>query len=93
MTTRPPGRATIPPNRTIANLSPKAGESREDNSVDHVTYRVVGGENQVSINAFMSRRRPQTPLFRERTQNKRIQELLAEKRDLLLRRAKRRPGP
>ncbi|XP_046898993.1 LOW QUALITY PROTEIN: A disintegrin and metalloproteinase with thrombospondin motifs 2-like [Hypomesus transpacificus] len=97
MTTRPPGRTTIPPNRTptIASLSPKAGESREDNSVDQVTYRVVGGENQVFINAFVPRRRPQTPLFRERTQNKRIQELLAEKRtqDLLLRRAKRRPGP
>uniref|UniRef100_A0AAY4BUK8 ADAM metallopeptidase with thrombospondin type 1 motif 2 n=1 Tax=Denticeps clupeoides TaxID=299321 RepID=A0AAY4BUK8_9TELE len=50
---------------------------RENNSVD-VPYKIVGVDNEVSQNLFVVRKRP--PPFREKTHNKRIQELLAEKR-------------
>uniref|UniRef100_A0A674DS58 ADAM metallopeptidase with thrombospondin type 1 motif 2 n=1 Tax=Salmo trutta TaxID=8032 RepID=A0A674DS58_SALTR len=75
--------STIAPHRTE--------DKRENNSVD-VPYRIVGVDNEVFQNHFVPRIRPP---YRETTRNKRIQELLAEKRrqDLLLRRAKRKPGP
>ncbi|XP_035846758.1 uncharacterized protein LOC118492973 isoform X3 [Sander lucioperca] len=54
---------------------------RENNSVDEVPYRIVGldggGSGQGQQNYFVPRR---TPPLRERTQNKRIQQLLNEKR-------------
>ncbi|KAJ8405496.1 hypothetical protein AAFF_G00319690 [Aldrovandia affinis] len=62
-------------------------ETRENNSID-VPYRIIGVDNQDSQNNFIPRRRR---LYRERTRNKRIQELLAEKRDFL-RRMKRGPS-
>ncbi|KAK6316660.1 hypothetical protein J4Q44_G00120600 [Coregonus suidteri] len=98
-TSRPKGdkrRKTIPTQRrVIVTLMPstiaphRTGDKRENNSVD-VPYRIVGVDNEVSQNHFVPRIRPP---FRETTRNKRIQELLAEKRrqDLLLRRAKRKP--
>uniref|UniRef100_A0A4W5RA79 ADAM metallopeptidase with thrombospondin type 1 motif, 2a n=1 Tax=Hucho hucho TaxID=62062 RepID=A0A4W5RA79_9TELE len=75
--------STIPPHRT---------EDKRENNWLEVPYRIVGVDNDVSQNLFVPRRRPP---FREMTRNKRIQELLAEKRrqDLLLKRAKREPGP
>uniref|UniRef100_A0A8C7WH44 ADAM metallopeptidase with thrombospondin type 1 motif, 2a n=1 Tax=Oncorhynchus mykiss TaxID=8022 RepID=A0A8C7WH44_ONCMY len=75
--------STIPPHRT---------EDKRENNWLEVPYRIVGVDNDVSQNHFVPRRRPP---FREMTRNKRIQELLAEKRrqDLLLKRAKREPGP
>ncbi|XP_040907946.1 A disintegrin and metalloproteinase with thrombospondin motifs 2-like [Toxotes jaculatrix] len=59
---------------------------KENNSVDEVPYRIVGLDGDISRgqqNFFV----PRMPPFRERTQNKRIQELLNEKRrqDLLKR--------
>uniref|UniRef100_A0A8C7LAM7 ADAM metallopeptidase with thrombospondin type 1 motif, 2a n=1 Tax=Oncorhynchus kisutch TaxID=8019 RepID=A0A8C7LAM7_ONCKI len=67
-------------------------EDKRENNWLEVPYRIVGVDNDVSQNHFVPRRRPP---FREMTRNKRIQELLAEKRrqDLLLKRAKREPGP
>ncbi|XP_029374854.1 A disintegrin and metalloproteinase with thrombospondin motifs 2-like isoform X2 [Echeneis naucrates] len=58
---------------------------KENNSVDEVPYQIVGldGDSRGQQNYFV----PRMPPFRERTQNKRIQELLNEKRqqDLLKR--------
>uniref|UniRef100_A0A8C7V632 ADAM metallopeptidase with thrombospondin type 1 motif, 2a n=1 Tax=Oncorhynchus mykiss TaxID=8022 RepID=A0A8C7V632_ONCMY len=86
-----------PTRRVIVTLMPstiaphQTEDKRENNSVD-VPYRIVGVDNEVFQNHFVPRIRPP---FRETTRNKRIQELLAEKQmqDLLLRRAKRKPGP
>uniref|UniRef100_A0A8D3CL15 A disintegrin and metalloproteinase with thrombospondin motifs 2-like n=1 Tax=Scophthalmus maximus TaxID=52904 RepID=A0A8D3CL15_SCOMX len=60
--------------------------NKENNSVDEVSYQIVGLDGDVARgqqNFFV----PRMPPFRERTQNKRIQELLNEKRrkDLLKR--------
>uniref|UniRef100_A0A3P9AQA4 Peptidase M12B domain-containing protein n=1 Tax=Esox lucius TaxID=8010 RepID=A0A3P9AQA4_ESOLU len=73
-------------------IAPHWTEERSENNLVDVPYRIVGVDNEVSQNHFVPRRR--TP-FRETTRNKRIQELLAEKRrqELLLKRAKRKPGP
>ncbi|KAG7465167.1 hypothetical protein MATL_G00173410 [Megalops atlanticus] len=65
----------------------KIEETGENNFID-VPYKIIGVDNDVSQNNFIPRRRR---LYRERTRNKRIQELLAEKRDFL-RRMKRGPG-
>lgn len=54
-------------------------EKKENNSVDEVSYRIVGLDPEISRgqqNYFV----PRMPPLRERTQNKRIQELLNEKR-------------
>ncbi|KAJ7996439.1 hypothetical protein DPEC_G00237090 [Dallia pectoralis] len=68
--------------------APNWTENRSENHLIDVPYRIDGVDNEVSRNHFVHRRR--TP-FRETTRNKRIQELLAEKRrqELLLKRAKR----
>ncbi|XP_076026622.1 A disintegrin and metalloproteinase with thrombospondin motifs 2-like isoform X2 [Genypterus blacodes] len=65
---------------------PPHSRRKEKNSVDEVSYGIVGLDPQTSRgqqNYFV----PRMPPFRERTQNKRIQELLNEKRrqDLLQR--------
>ncbi|KAF4077273.1 hypothetical protein AMELA_G00206130, partial [Ameiurus melas] len=63
-------------------------DRKENNSVD-VLYRVVNG-NEVTHNYFIPKKR--VP-FRERTQNKRIQQLLEEKRRQdFLKRLKLKPG-
>lgn len=63
-------------------------DRKENNSVD-VSYRVVNG-NEVTHNYFIPKKR--VP-FRERTQNKRIQQLLEEKRRQdFLKRLKLKPG-
>lgn len=59
---------------------------RENNSVDEVQYRIVGLDGDITRgqqNYFV----PRMPPFRERTQNRRIQQLLNERRrqDLLRR--------
>uniref|UniRef100_A0A674B3R3 ADAM metallopeptidase with thrombospondin type 1 motif, 2a n=1 Tax=Salmo trutta TaxID=8032 RepID=A0A674B3R3_SALTR len=76
---------------TLPAPTPTNEDKRENNWLE-VPYRTVGVDNDASQNHFVPRRRPP---FREMTRNKRIQELLAEKRrqDLLLKRAKREPGP
>ncbi|XP_030292867.1 A disintegrin and metalloproteinase with thrombospondin motifs 2-like isoform X1 [Sparus aurata] len=66
---------------------------KENNSVDEVPYRIVGLDSDITRghqNYFV----PRMPPFRERTQNKRIQQLLNEKRrqDLLKRSARSREG-
>uniref|UniRef100_A0A8B9HV82 ADAM metallopeptidase with thrombospondin type 1 motif, 2 n=1 Tax=Astyanax mexicanus TaxID=7994 RepID=A0A8B9HV82_ASTMX len=63
---------TSPP--AIVSLD-RSEDRKENNSID-VPYRVVD-VNEVSQNHFIPRKRV---LFREKTHNKRIQELLAEKR-------------
>lgn len=65
----------------------------ENNSVDEVSYRIVGLDSEITRgqhNYFV----PRMPPVRERTQNKRIQQLLNEKRrqDLLRRSVRSREG-
>uniref|UniRef100_A0A667Y3M9 ADAM metallopeptidase with thrombospondin type 1 motif 2 n=1 Tax=Myripristis murdjan TaxID=586833 RepID=A0A667Y3M9_9TELE len=57
-----------------------ADEKKENNSVDEVPYRIVGLDGEFSRTGHQNYFVPRMPPFRERTQNKRIQELLNEKR-------------
>ncbi|XP_044061386.1 A disintegrin and metalloproteinase with thrombospondin motifs 2-like isoform X1 [Siniperca chuatsi] len=57
-------------------------ENSENNSVDVIYNRIVGVDNDISQNNLIPKRRVN---LRERTRNKRIQELLEEKRNFLLR--------
>lgn len=88
VTTTPQPRITPTSPPAIISLH-KSDDKKENNSID-VSYRIVS-PNEVALNHFVSRKRVS---FREKTHNKRIQELLAEKRkqDLLLQRLKRKPG-
>ncbi|XP_056140870.1 A disintegrin and metalloproteinase with thrombospondin motifs 2-like isoform X2 [Lampris incognitus] len=83
-----------PPAVPSLPLSPAPGKGgeRKENSLDEVGYRISGldGDISRSQHIFVAR----MPPFHERTQNKRIQELLNEKRrqDVLRRtRGKQRP--
>ncbi|XP_067279605.1 A disintegrin and metalloproteinase with thrombospondin motifs 2 isoform X1 [Pseudorasbora parva] len=85
---------TLPPNITATTSPPaivslhRSEDKKENNSID-VPYRIVN-PNEVALNHFVPKKRV---LFLEKTHNKRIQELLAEKRqDFLLQRLKRKPG-
>ncbi|XP_041948018.1 LOW QUALITY PROTEIN: A disintegrin and metalloproteinase with thrombospondin motifs 2 [Alosa sapidissima] len=70
-------------------MPPKAEDRRDNNSVD-VSYKIVDVDNEVSPNVFLLRKRPHPS--QERTHNKRIQQLLAEKRRQdLFKRLRRRP--
>uniref|UniRef100_A0A8C1EZB5 ADAM metallopeptidase with thrombospondin type 1 motif, 2a n=1 Tax=Cyprinus carpio carpio TaxID=630221 RepID=A0A8C1EZB5_CYPCA len=73
----------------LTTLLHRSEDKKENNSID-VSYRIAS-PNEVTLNHFVPRKR--VP-FREKTHNKRIQELLAEKRqqDFLLQRLKRKPG-
>eukprot|EP00064_Thunnus_orientalis_P011993 superscaffoldBa00001789_g12026 len=57
-------------------------ENSENNSIDILYNRIVGVDSDVSQNNLIPKRRVN---LRERTRNKRIQELLEEKRNFLLR--------
>ncbi|XP_056294818.1 A disintegrin and metalloproteinase with thrombospondin motifs 2-like isoform X2 [Pseudoliparis swirei] len=57
-------------------------ENRENNSIDVIYNRITGVDNDISQNNLIPKRRVN---LRERTKNKRIQELLEEKRNFLLR--------
>lgn len=67
----------------------RADENSDSNSIDVAENRGAGTENDVSANNLIPKRRVN---FRERTKNKRIQELLEEKRNFLLR-SKRGQSP
>ncbi|KAJ8254644.1 hypothetical protein GJAV_G00195380, partial [Gymnothorax javanicus] len=99
-TTESTGKATTPTSTGVMTMTSKTvkstvasrlrkgtKEGKENNSID-VPYRIVGVDNNadVSQNNFIPRKR----MYRERTRNKRIQELLAEKRNSLQR---KRRGP
>lgn len=56
-----------------------AAENNENNSIDLFENRVVGADSDISQNNLIPKH------LRERTRNKRIQELLEEKRNFLLR--------
>ncbi|XP_068596876.1 A disintegrin and metalloproteinase with thrombospondin motifs 2-like [Brachionichthys hirsutus] len=75
---------TEKPTITTSTARPQAkpGENRENNSIDVIYSRILGVDNGASPNNWISKRRVN---FRERTRNKRIQELLEEKRNFLLR--------
>uniref|UniRef100_A0AAZ3RXC9 ADAM metallopeptidase with thrombospondin type 1 motif, 2 n=1 Tax=Oncorhynchus tshawytscha TaxID=74940 RepID=A0AAZ3RXC9_ONCTS len=89
---RSPGQPWVIVTLMPSTIAPHRKEDRRENNSVDVPYRIVGVDNEVFQNHFVPRIRPP---FRETTRNKRIQELLAEKQmqDLLLRRAKRKPGP
>ncbi|KAJ8348261.1 hypothetical protein SKAU_G00268500 [Synaphobranchus kaupii] len=69
---------------TTTSFSSSKGEAREKNSINRL-YKITRVGNRVAQNHVIARKRHQ---FSERTRNRRIQELLAEKRrqDLILRR-------
>ncbi|XP_036825466.1 A disintegrin and metalloproteinase with thrombospondin motifs 2 isoform X1 [Oncorhynchus mykiss] len=85
--------AALPPTTTIATMTTKTKkptwppsrqeETRENNSIDDPYNRVIGVDNNISQNNLIPRR--SRVFLRERTRNKRIQELLEEKRNFLLR--------
>ncbi|XP_056239093.1 A disintegrin and metalloproteinase with thrombospondin motifs 2-like isoform X1 [Seriola aureovittata] len=60
----------------------RAEENSENNSIDISYNRIIGVDNEISQNNLIPKRRVN---LRERTRNKRIQELLEEKRNFLLR--------
>ncbi|XP_077388174.1 A disintegrin and metalloproteinase with thrombospondin motifs 2-like isoform X1 [Festucalex cinctus] len=82
----PAATATPDPATPLSSVTfpPQQGlkENNEDNFVDIVYNRNTGADNDVSQNNLIPKRRVN---FREKTRNKRIQELLEEKRNLLLR--------
>uniref|UniRef100_A0AAX7UEH4 ADAM metallopeptidase with thrombospondin type 1 motif, 2 n=1 Tax=Astatotilapia calliptera TaxID=8154 RepID=A0AAX7UEH4_ASTCA len=69
---------------TISTLRPprSAEKNSEDNSIDVFYSRVINSESDISQNNLIPKHRIN---LRERTRNKRIQELLKEKRNFLLR--------
>ncbi|XP_060903871.1 A disintegrin and metalloproteinase with thrombospondin motifs 2-like isoform X2 [Labrus mixtus] len=67
---------------TITASTLKTEEKGENNSIDVVYHRIIGVDNDISQNNLIPKRRVN---LRERTRNKRIQELLEEKRNFLLR--------
>ncbi|KAM9356746.1 A disintegrin and metalloproteinase with thrombospondin motifs 2 [Symphorus nematophorus] len=79
-TTEKPTITTI----TTSTVQPqrRPEENSENNSIDVIYNRIVGVDNDISQNNLIPRRRVN---LRERTRNKRIQELLEEKRNFLLR--------
>ncbi|XP_047441070.1 A disintegrin and metalloproteinase with thrombospondin motifs 2-like isoform X2 [Mugil cephalus] len=75
---------TIHPTTTIstAKTPRRAEETGENNSIDISYNRIIGVDSDISQNNLIPKRRVN---LRERTKNKRIQELLEEKRNFLLR--------
>ncbi|XP_030252912.1 A disintegrin and metalloproteinase with thrombospondin motifs 2-like isoform X1 [Sparus aurata] len=80
LTTEKPVIATT----TISTVRPqrRPDESSDNNSIDIIYNRIIGVDNDISQNNLIPKRRVN---LRERTRNKRIQELLEEKRNFLLR--------
>ncbi|XP_029297243.1 A disintegrin and metalloproteinase with thrombospondin motifs 2-like isoform X2 [Cottoperca gobio] len=67
---------------TITSPQRRPEENSENNSIDVIYSRIIGIDNDISQNNLIPKRRVN---LRERTKNKRIQELLEEKRNFLLR--------
>nr|XP_040030389.1 A disintegrin and metalloproteinase with thrombospondin motifs 2-like isoform X2 [Gasterosteus aculeatus aculeatus] len=74
--------ARTPDKSAITSPRRKPEENGDSNSIDVIYHRIVGVDNDVSQNNLIPKRRIN---LRERTKNKRIQELLEEKRNFLLR--------
>ncbi|XP_042349245.1 A disintegrin and metalloproteinase with thrombospondin motifs 2 isoform X2 [Plectropomus leopardus] len=85
-TVSPPTTITLTTEKTaITTITPpqqRPEENGEDNSIDIIYNRIIGVDNDISQNNLIPKRRVN---LRERTKNKRIQELLEEKRNFLLR--------
>ncbi|XP_004571762.3 A disintegrin and metalloproteinase with thrombospondin motifs 2 isoform X1 [Maylandia zebra] len=83
-TASPPTTNANPTTLTISTLRPprSAEKNSEDNSIDVFYSRVINSESDISQNNLIPKHRIN---LRERTRNKRIQELLEEKRNFLLR--------
>uniref|UniRef100_A0A673Y4E7 ADAM metallopeptidase with thrombospondin type 1 motif 2 n=1 Tax=Salmo trutta TaxID=8032 RepID=A0A673Y4E7_SALTR len=73
-----PLQPTVHPRSTI-----RQEETSENNSIDVLYNQIIGVDNVISQNNLIPRR--SRVFLRERTRNKRIQELLEEKRNFLLR--------
>ncbi|KAM8909931.1 A disintegrin and metalloproteinase with thrombospondin motifs 2-like [Spinachia spinachia] len=71
-----------PDKSTTASPQRKHEENGDSNSIDVIYHRIIGVDNDVSQNNLIPKRWIN---LRERTKNKRIQELLEEKRNFLLR--------
>ncbi|XP_054453474.1 A disintegrin and metalloproteinase with thrombospondin motifs 2-like [Anoplopoma fimbria] len=67
---------------TVTRSQLRPEENSENNSIDIIYNRIIGVDNDISLNNLIPKRRVN---LRERTKNKRIQELLEEKRNFLLR--------
>lgn len=72
----------IPTATSGPTLAAKERPDENSNSIDVLENKGAGAENDVSTNNLIQKRRVN---LRERTKNKRIQELLEEKRNFLLR--------
>ncbi|XP_074503601.1 A disintegrin and metalloproteinase with thrombospondin motifs 2-like isoform X2 [Sebastes fasciatus] len=85
-TASPPTTVTLttekPVVTTVTRTQRRPEENSENNSIDVIYHRIIGIDNDISQNNLIPRRRVN---LRERTKNKRIQELLEEKRNFLLR--------
>ncbi|KAK9517999.1 hypothetical protein VZT92_023328 [Zoarces viviparus] len=84
-TTSPPTIALTtekPAIATITRPQRRPVENSESNSIDVIYNRIIGVDSDISQNNLIPKRRVN---LRERTKNKRIQELLEEKRNFLLR--------
>uniref|UniRef100_UPI0037E8BA94 A disintegrin and metalloproteinase with thrombospondin motifs 2-like n=1 Tax=Semicossyphus pulcher TaxID=241346 RepID=UPI0037E8BA94 len=79
-TTEKPAITTIAATTTRPQRRPE--ENSENNSIDVIYNRVIGVDSDISQNNLIPKHRVN---LRERTRNKRIQELLEEKRNFLLR--------
>ncbi|XP_027137880.1 A disintegrin and metalloproteinase with thrombospondin motifs 2 isoform X3 [Larimichthys crocea] len=66
----------------VTTSTVKPEQRQEENSVDLIYNRIIGVDNDITQNNLIPKRRVN---LRERTRNKRIQELLEEKRNFLLR--------
>uniref|UniRef100_A0A673Y5B8 ADAM metallopeptidase with thrombospondin type 1 motif 2 n=1 Tax=Salmo trutta TaxID=8032 RepID=A0A673Y5B8_SALTR len=80
MTAKPPTTTTT--KKPMWPLS-RQEETSENNSIDVLYNQIIGVDNVISQNNLIPRR--SRVFLRERTRNKRIQELLEEKRNFLLR--------
>ncbi|XP_034546724.1 LOW QUALITY PROTEIN: A disintegrin and metalloproteinase with thrombospondin motifs 2-like [Notolabrus celidotus] len=79
VTTEKPALTTITASKARQQQSP---ENSDNNSIDVVYSRIIGVDSDISQNNLIPKHRVN---LRERTRNKRIQELLEEKRNFLLR--------
>ncbi|KAM7389673.1 hypothetical protein PAMP_023636 [Pampus punctatissimus] len=74
--------ATVATTASTVRPQRRPEENNENNSIDMLYNRIIGVDSDVSQNNLIPKHRVS---LRERTRNKRIQELLEEKRNFLLR--------
>nr|XP_057919058.1 A disintegrin and metalloproteinase with thrombospondin motifs 2 isoform X2 [Doryrhamphus excisus] len=79
--TIPASSQPTPVTRTVSTVRPQQGQ-KDNNDIDALENRIMATDSDISQNNLIPKRRIN---LREKTRNKRIQELLEEKRNLLVR--------